>query len=241
MKKIILLLSIFACMSVLQAQKVADVYFYNSSNGYLFDTLPLSINVNLPAEGRFTLSQAGLSSFKVALVMENNRVSDIHAGDSILFLMSYNGKNMLTRSIILERNLEKDSSMWITFDEYVLIGGLTRIGSNDICYEIKKYNEIPVNDNGSCVVMKLDSKVSVEENVLSTAKVYPNPVRNTLSIDNVADANISIYSISGQLVKTIPAANGSIQVDMSTMAAGLYIVKMENGKQTRIEKIQVVK
>ena len=73
------------------------------------------------------------------------------------------------------------------------------------------------------------------------AKVYPNPVRNTLTIDNVADANISIYSITGQLVKTIPAANGSIQVDMSAMAAGLYIVKMENGKQTRIEKIQVVK
>ncbi|MBO4542196.1 MAG: T9SS type A sorting domain-containing protein [Bacteroidales bacterium] len=241
MKKIILLLSVFACISVSQAQTVAHVYFYNTSNGYWYDTLPLSIGANIPAEGRYTLSQVGLSSFKVAIVMENNRGSDMLTGDAVKILMSYNGKNLLNYSIELTKNIEVDSFLLITLDEYVLIGGLTRIGSNDICYEIEKYNEISVNDKGSCVVMKLDNKVSIEENALSMAKVYPNPVRNTLTIDNVADANISIYSITGQLVKTIPAANGSIQVDMSAMAAGLYIVKMENGKQTRIEKIQVVK
>ncbi len=163
------------------------------------------------------------------------------AGDAIQILMSYNGKSLLNYSIELTKNIEVDSSLFITFDEYVLIGGRTQIGCNDICYQVAKYNETTVNDEGSCTVLQLNSAVSIEENTFSMAKVYPNPVRNTLTIENVADANISIYSITGQLVQSVPSANGNVQIDMSAMAAGLYIVKMENGKQTRIEKIQVVK
>ncbi|MBO7346574.1 MAG: T9SS type A sorting domain-containing protein [Bacteroidales bacterium] len=208
----------------------------------MLDTLSVTTSAALPTQGGYKLSQLGLSSWKVVLVLQNNTESDMLAGDSIQIAMSYNNQELLTYSLTLQSDLEKDSATMLPLlDEYVLIAGITQLGCNDICYQLVKYNETTVNDEGYCVVFELNSTVSIEENALSMAKVYPNPVRNTLTIDNVADANISIYSITGQLVKTIPAANGSIQVDMSAMAAGLYIVKMENGKQTRIEKIQVVK
>lgn len=241
MKKIIFLLSVFACIYVSQAQTAADAFFVYIPDRSMYDTVTVSIGSDIPAEGRYKLSQVGLSSFVVVVELKNNTKSDMLAGDAVEILMSYNGRNLLNYNIKLTKNIEVDSSLFITLDEYVLIGGRTRIGYNDICYQIAKYNETTVRDNGSCVVFNLKSAVSIEENALSEVKVYPNPVRNKLTIENVADANISIYSITGQLVQSIPSANGNVQADMSAMAAGLYIVKMENGKQTRIEKIQVVK
>jgi hypothetical protein len=242
MKKLfILLVAVSACIYVSQAQTVADAFFVYIPDRSIHDTVTVSIGSNIPTEGRYKLSQVGLSSFVVAVELKNNTKSDMLAGDAIQILMSYNGKSLLNYSIELTKNIEVDSSLFITFDEYVLIGGRTQIGCNDICYQVAKYNETTVNDEGSCTVLQLNSAVSIEENTFSMAKVYPNPVRNTLTIENVADANISIYSITGQLVQSVPSANGNVQIDMSAMAAGLYIVKMENGKQTRIEKIQVVK
>ena len=241
MKKLFILLVAVFCFSSIKAQTATYAVFVNMSNGAMYDTLPLTINVALPTQGAAKLSQIGLSAFKIALVLANNTESDMLAGDSIQVAMSYNSEEIVTYSLTLQKNLEVDSSMAITIDEYAIIGGLTQLGNNDICYQVVKYNETTVNDEGSCTVLQLTSTVSIEENTLSMAKVYPNPVRNTLTIENVADANISIYSITGQLVQSVPSANGNVQIDMSAMAAGLYIVKMENGKQTRIEKIQVVK
>ena len=241
MKKLFILLVAVFCFSSIKAQTVDFAIFGNTSTGDMTDTLSVTTSAALPTQGAGKLSQIGLTQWRVALVLLNNTESDMLTGDSIKIAMSYNNEEVVTYTLTLQNDLEQDSSMMVLNDEYVLIAGLTQLGCNDICYQVVKHNETPVNDEGYCVVFEINSTVSIEENTLSMAKVYPNPVRNTLTIDNVADANISIYSITGQLVKTIPAANGSIQVDMSAMAAGLYIVKMENGKQTRIEKIQVVK
>jgi len=84
--------------------------------------------------------------------------------------------------------------------------------------------------------------VSVNENTMASVKIYPNPVNSNLKIENMNEVtDINIYNVTGQVVRTIPSATGSIDVDMSNLSNGLYFIKMQNGKNVRTEKIQVVR
>ncbi|MBO4581965.1 MAG: T9SS type A sorting domain-containing protein [Bacteroidales bacterium] len=241
MKRLILLVSIVACMAFAQAQTISLAVFFNTSTGGMLDTLSLTTNSDLPSQGGYTLSQVGLSTLKVGIIIENNTGSDILAGDSIKIEMAYNNQAIVTRTLTLQAPLEADSVTALTLDEYILIGGLTQLGYNDICYSVIQHNESPVNDQGSCVVLEMKSSVSIVENELAAANIYPNPANNVLNISDVENADINIYAINGQLVKSLGNANGNVQIDLSDMAAGMYIVRMQNGKSVRTEKIQVVK
>ena len=239
MKKLFILLVAVFCFSSIKAQTVSFYAWYAYQQNQFFTNVNLTSATveDLQAAGEFiSLSSQGLY---MAVMVENNTANDLAVGDIITYEMSMNGNVYNTLYDTLAEIMQVDSGLVFLLNS-VIPTAYAQGGENNMCIKVTALNGQPVSDAGSCTKFTL-GYTDIAENTLSMAKVYPNPVRNTLTIDNVAYANISIYSITGQLVKTIPAANGSIQVDMSAMAAGLYIVKMENGKQTRIEKIQVVK
>jgi len=73
------------------------------------------------------------------------------------------------------------------------------------------------------------------ENELSAISVYPNPVKNILNINaqkNVEKAEV--YNLAGQLVLTAKDQN---QVDMSTLPAGNYVVRIFSGDDVKSIKI----
>lgn len=78
---------------------------------------------------------------------------------------------------------------------------------------------------------------SFDMNALS---VYPNPVINTLSIKyNEEITSVSVYDLSGRLVKQVMPNQTEAQVDMSELAAAMYIVKVNaGGNQTEIKVIK---
>ncbi len=68
--------------------------------------------------------------------------------------------------------------------------------------------------------------LSIEESNPSI-NIYPNPANSVFSISTLGmnlTKNVEIYSISGNLVKTI-LPNDIIKVDISDLSAGAYIVK----------------
>ncbi|MBQ4478346.1 MAG: T9SS type A sorting domain-containing protein [Bacteroidales bacterium] len=240
MKKLFILLVAVFCFSSIKAQTVSGYAWYAYQEQQLFTILNMTsvTAAQLQSIGEYiTLSNQGMY---IVVMFKNNTTSDFAAGDIFTYEMSMNGhvyENSFTDT--LEEVMGVDSGKYIILNSFIPTA-YAQDGENNMCIKVTAHNGTPVNDAGSCIKLNL-GYTSIEENTLSMAKVYPNPVRNTLTIDNVADANISIYSITGQLVQSVPSANGNVQIDISAMAAGLYIVKMENGKQTRIEKIQVVK
>lgn len=57
--------------------------------------------------------------------------------------------------------------------------------------------------------------------------VYPNPTEDALLIDGAEqDTPISIFSMSGNLVQTQTAAQGSNKIDVSTLPDGLYVLRL---------------
>lgn len=81
-------------------------------------------------------------------------------------------------------------------------------------------------------------------NILATAtnalensiKLYPNPVVDVLRISNTSSeiiSNVSIYSISGALIKDLKSADTIESISVSDLQSGLYFVKIQVNNQLK--------
>jgi len=71
--------------------------------------------------------------------------------------------------------------------------------------------------------------------------LYPNPTSGRFSIhlsDNVIE-RIEIYNLSGQKVITLgkDQIGNDTEIDMTTYARGLYLIKINDGSKTYVEKL----
>ena len=75
---------------------------------------------------------------------------------------------------------------------------------------------------------------------MNALTVYPNPVVDILSIRyNEEITAINVYDLSGRLVKQITPNQTEVEVNMSELAAAMYIVKVNAGEsQTEIKVIK---
>lgn len=67
-------------------------------------------------------------------------------------------------------------------------------------------------------------------------KIYPNPVDATLFINSEAAEQAYLYNTAGQMLKTIKLNKGTNSTDVSTLAKGLYILKVGNDSFKIIKK-----
>ncbi|OIQ17235.1 MAG: hypothetical protein BM557_08460 [Flavobacterium sp. MedPE-SWcel] len=94
--------------------------------------------------------------------------------------------------------------------------------------------------------MPQDDKVEeVNNSLIDSFKVYPNPAQDELTIATVSDVlvtNISLYSVDGKLIlQTVPTANDKVHtIDVSTVTKGMYILSVRtndgNVKSTKVVK-----
>ena len=77
--------------------------------------------------------------------------------------------------------------------------------------------------------------------------ISPNPNNGLFDLSfttNTAnDFSISIFSVDGKLIylEALPKFSGSYkkQIDLSTFGSGMYLIKLENGKQLSVQHILV--
>ena len=68
-------------------------------------------------------------------------------------------------------------------------------------------------------------------------KIYPNPAKNVLTIDNLKNINISsisIYTILGQVIQT--TTNPTKTIDVSELKSGNYFLKINSDKGSSFER-----
>ncbi|KAA5824096.1 T9SS type A sorting domain-containing protein [Algibacter amylolyticus] len=79
--------------------------------------------------------------------------------------------------------------------------------------------------------------LSVNDNQMSNLNIYPNPAKNSISIEhlNATITSLSIYNIQGRKVLEQPLKNSDskIEINISSLVNGLYLltIKDENGAQ----------
>lgn len=83
------------------------------------------------------------------------------------------------------------------------------------------------------------SKVGIDDlNYTSFLKVYPNPAKNTLYLQNSGSlTSVSIISVSGEVMERMKVQHGIHQLDISTFSAGVYLIKYYSNNQWFIRKL----
>lgn len=98
-----------------------------------------------------------------------------------------------------------------------------------------------------CKNVSVDYCTAIEEiENLSAMSLFPNPADDVLNISlefgSAQDAQISIVNMSGQIVETITTGvitNYSNAIDISGLAAGVYMVRVSSGNQATIRNFVV--
>lgn len=76
-------------------------------------------------------------------------------------------------------------------------------------------------------VWKTSGSVGLQEVVLPSIKVYPNPTQGQLTIDNISPStkSLELYGSTGQLVIQQRVNQSKVDIDLSSFPSGVYYVK----------------
>lgn len=131
-------------------------------------------------------------------------------------------------------------------------------------YTVKVYGFSGAFDNSLCYSLRASTSLTnftrMSEGGLSVAKdpivvdedrmeVYPNPVAQNLFVNYLTNAegaaNVMIMDLSGHILVHRPmslvSGANTMDLDISNLANGLYIVRVQTSTQTRNAKVQVMK
>ena len=72
-----------------------------------------------------------------------------------------------------------------------------------------------------------------------TFNVYPNPTNGNITITDVENGNIYIYSMNGQLIENRVATSNTINVNLDNYQSGIYTIKVVNNEGTAVKQITV--
>ncbi|MFA5163588.1 MAG: T9SS type A sorting domain-containing protein [Patescibacteria group bacterium] len=76
-----------------------------------------------------------------------------------------------------------------------------------------------------------DIVTGLEENQATSLKVYPNPVKDYLYLDNALNPVVEIFDALGNLVLTANAT----RLDLSTLPSGLYLCRIKQNDNGKVE------
>jgi len=87
---------------------------------------------------------------------------------------------------------------------------------------------------------KVEAALSTGEFDSNAFTFYPNPVKNTLSLSYNQDiTSVAVFNLLGQQVLTQSVNANQAKIDMSTLTAGTYIVKV--AAESQVKTIKVIK
>lgn len=75
-----------------------------------------------------------------------------------------------------------------------------------------------------------------EINLINNISIYPNPTTNCLSVEILQKSLIEILNIQGQTIIQRQLQQGKTDIDISGLAKGVYILRLNSNKMTEVTK-----
>jgi hypothetical protein len=176
-------------------------------------------------------------------------VSDASGNDAVQVNRTVNVVDTNIPVIILVGDVSVDIEVGITYtdagatalDNYdgnitASIVTVNNVNADVVGQYTVSYNVSDASGNDAVQVTRtvnVDSNLSVDENIKSNLKVYPNPTSNVLNISVVNILNNQPYKIVDTLGKTILQGNlneGVNAINVAQLSKGIYYFKVSNKK-----------
>lgn len=217
---------------VLEGTDIGDVKAKFSSDAQMLMNYPSAVGASIVD------SFAGTLSFVYSGIPQNPACTGISYAtyDGIGSLVQPNG---VTLTNISRYNFS--DTLWTTIP---VIGAAQIVRSQYEYYDLSATNHLPVFLHISAKLLSafpdplIDATVvlsevsgpttaSIGENEFVNVKVYPNPAKDILSIDNLpSNASVSLMDLSGRTVSILNTNANSF--DVSSLSKGVYILKIKS-------------
>lgn len=198
--------------------------------------------------GQRGYSDPGDSYMSMTMINDNPCVlyTDVTNGNkaSGMYFMPYNflfSPHNLTAELVGEEDAlltwEAPQTMEMQPISYNVYRNDAKIGNTeaftyndeDLTPGLHRYTVTAVYENGESSPagpVSVQVTVSIDENNEVAFVVYPNPAENYVMIESVKEAEVSIYSINGQMVSSQTISEGTNTIDVSNLNAGMYFMKV---------------
>jgi hypothetical protein len=87
--------------------------------------------------------------------------------------------------------------------------------------------------------IKLKNVDAIDSQSLTKVKIYPNPAKDLVYLENAKGANLLIYNLKGQLVLQKKLNNQQISVSLKGLNSGVYILTLKNDDKTINRKLVI--
>lgn len=231
MKRVLCFLLTMSCLAM-QAQSVDyELLGFLDSRDSLVEELVLAAN----------------EDFTPSLRLKNHGTGVPAATDTVYFDIYYNGSYLTyfylrgsqLQSLVSGQeatvSLPQPLMTAAQMDEYV-------ITACQICIEVRIAGSAhdPVADNNRACV-QVNRPLPVPEYAEGDFRVGPNPAHDVLRVQAPAGTQVWIYDMSGRNLLKTNMMDDVFSVSLSDYAAGIYFVKLTNGKSETVRKIIIAK
>ena len=231
MKKVLFILLMVSCFAM-QAQSVDyELLGFLDSRDSLVEELVLAPN----------------EDFTPSLRLKNNGTGVPATTDTVYFDIYYNGSyasyfylrgNQLQSLVSGQEatvSLPQPLMTAAAMDESV-------ITAFQVCIEVRiagsAYDPL-VDNNRACV--QVNRPLPVPEYAEGDFRVGPNPAHDVLRVQAPAGTQVELFDMSGRKLLNDIMMEDNFSFNVSDFSAGIYFVKMTNGKSETVRKVIVAK
>lgn len=148
----------------------------------------------------------------------SNSTASTNQIDAVLFA---NGKNNITTDFIIK------GTKCVTVDNPINATNSVSPYNNGGAFKVKWFNNTK-NFRSDCSAFLSTNEIQKQK-----IKIYPNPVKNILTIDTDFISKIEIYNQNGQLIDTF----FSKTINLSNLPNSVYILKIETKNENLLKRI----
>lgn len=187
----------------------------------------------------------------VNIVVINNGPDELAAGDSLIMDVSVQGMTLASggysQAELSSQGLLTVGTPWIAqlglFDAATMQQYAQFFPDEfELCITMRLKNATdtdPSNNQGCVMVHRGD--VGIENIAAGEINVYPNPATDVIYVANAEGAQVSVFDMNGRMVNSVESASANQAIDASSLAKGMYIVRIVDGQNVTTKKVNVVR
>lgn len=179
----------------------------------------ISRRIEVPASGSYELKW--WHWFKNNEVYDTKLYLVVYSNDTWNTLATFNSVSQIN---------EYEHQMQVSLNDY--LGQTIKIA---FVYENNTAYQFAVDD------LSVDASTTDNIITLDDLSLYPNPAKDNLNIKNGINSIVTLYNMSGDIVKSTVLTSANQQINISDLSSGTYIVKINNNNNIITSKINVIK